>query len=223
MALPVVIAENQTASPIFLSGLGVTVPGSGQLTLSNFNFAYEIFSDAGLEAELQAGNLTLNIDGITLSTDQISALMGIISAGTLISSMSVYDSAGFQTWTTTPVTLNLDTIAYNSNPGQYTLAADALTIVTEGIYLILANVTLDSGGGNRTQADSWMEANGVEIPGTRMTHYLRQLAHGDTGAVSFVRQASAGTALRLRSVRLVGSGTCRTVANGTRLTVIRIK
>jgi len=60
MAIPVIIAENQTAGAVFLSRLGLTVPASGTLTLTDYAFEDEIRSDEDLQSAVVAGNILLN-------------------------------------------------------------------------------------------------------------------------------------------------------------------
>ena len=55
MAATILIALNNTASPIELPNLGVTVPGSGQVTLTDYVTVYEALDD--LDAVLTFGNI----------------------------------------------------------------------------------------------------------------------------------------------------------------------
>lgn len=65
MALPIVIAKNQTASPIFLTRLGITVPASPTpITLTDFASFYEISADADLNSQVNSGNIIIN-DGVS--------------------------------------------------------------------------------------------------------------------------------------------------------------
>lgn len=68
MAKPIVIAKNQTASPVVLTRLAVTVPASGQITLTDFCNFWEIQEDDQLRTEIEGGNILLN-DG----TDDLTA------------------------------------------------------------------------------------------------------------------------------------------------------
>ena len=53
MAATILIALNNTASPIELPNLGVTVPGSGQVTLTDYVTVYEALDDVDLQKHLQ--------------------------------------------------------------------------------------------------------------------------------------------------------------------------
>ena len=59
-----IIAVNQTVSDIELRQLAVTVPGSGQVTLTDTSFVYEIRDDPQLRDEVTLGNILIN-DGTT--------------------------------------------------------------------------------------------------------------------------------------------------------------
>jgi len=70
MAQPVFIAVNQTGSPITLRQLALTVPASGQVTLSDYNTPAEIQSDPELWTQVNAGNIRINDGTTTLSQAQ---------------------------------------------------------------------------------------------------------------------------------------------------------
>jgi hypothetical protein len=60
MALPVIIASNQTGSPVVLSRLGLTVPASATLELTLYAYPDEIRQDESLEAAIDGGSILLN-------------------------------------------------------------------------------------------------------------------------------------------------------------------
>ena len=71
MAQPVIVAANTTGSPIDLDQLDVTVaadPGTADLTVDNTTS--EVLNDEDLLAEVEAGNLTLTIDTVDLTSEQ---------------------------------------------------------------------------------------------------------------------------------------------------------
>ena len=70
MSLPVIIAKNQTAGAILVADLGVTVPASGQLTLTEGLFVSEITNSPGLHSEVDAGNIIINVGGVDLTIEQ---------------------------------------------------------------------------------------------------------------------------------------------------------
>jgi len=78
MALPVVIAKNQTGSPILLTRLGLTCPASpGTITLTDDATFYEVSADEVLNAQVALGNIVIN-DGVSdLST---AAALGYLDA-----------------------------------------------------------------------------------------------------------------------------------------------
>lgn len=70
MANPIFIAVNRTATPISLPKLALTVPASGQVTLSDYNTASEIQDDADLKAAITSDYLYINDGTNTLNKDQ---------------------------------------------------------------------------------------------------------------------------------------------------------
>lgn len=68
MALPTITLFNLTVGDIELVQLAVTVPGSGNEVVSDFNFTDEILNDEQLQTELGAGNLRIDLSGGGLSS-----------------------------------------------------------------------------------------------------------------------------------------------------------
>ena len=61
MSLPIVIANNQTGGAIFLDRLGLTVPASGSLTLTDFAFVQEIKGDESLHQAIVSDQILLDL------------------------------------------------------------------------------------------------------------------------------------------------------------------
>jgi hypothetical protein len=69
MALPVVIAKNQTGTAILLERLGLTVPASPlTITLTDFATFFEVASDEVLEARVNVNDIVINDGTSDLST-----------------------------------------------------------------------------------------------------------------------------------------------------------
>lgn len=60
MPFPVIIANNQTISDIYLERIGEDVPGSGSLNLTEIAVEYEIKADESLFNSVVAGDITLD-------------------------------------------------------------------------------------------------------------------------------------------------------------------
>jgi hypothetical protein len=78
MAMPIVIAKNQTAGDLALdnsSSPDRKIPASGQVTLSDYNTYYEIRRDPQLYAYIVADQVLLTIDAIDLTKAQSMAWM----------------------------------------------------------------------------------------------------------------------------------------------------
>jgi hypothetical protein len=99
MASPIFIAVNQTAYDIELVDLRLTVPASGQVTLSAFNPTWRIQSDAQLLAALDAGTILLN-DGTNLLTKpQSIQYLTPVAASVPIAQAATADTAGYMSAT----------------------------------------------------------------------------------------------------------------------------
>jgi hypothetical protein len=76
VALPTVIAKNQTGTPIFLPRLGLTCPATpGTITLTNFATFFEVASEEVLETRVAAGDIVINDGSNDLSTAEALAYL----------------------------------------------------------------------------------------------------------------------------------------------------
>lgn len=75
MAQPTIVIDNATGSAIELKQLGVIVPASGSVTVSDFDSAAEVLNDIELQTELDAGNVTITFQGSSLTSEQSKALI----------------------------------------------------------------------------------------------------------------------------------------------------
>lgn len=70
MALPTINLRNTTVSDIVLEQLAITVPGSGNIDASDFNFTYEILNDPELQTHLLSGDIEVTYDLDVLTAAQ---------------------------------------------------------------------------------------------------------------------------------------------------------
>ena len=137
MALPVVIAKNQTGSPIFLPRLGITVPASPDtITLTDFASFYEISWEAVLQTEVLAGNVIIN--------DGVADLSAAAAAGYL-------DATGNLNGPVTGLANNV-LLKLSGTSGRYTTATGISVDSSDNINLGTGNITTTgninaSGGG----------------------------------------------------------------------------
>lgn len=76
MANPVIILDNSTASPITLVQLGLTVPGSGSIPATGDPgpvLVSDVINDPELNTFVDAGDITLTVDGVALTAGQSAA------------------------------------------------------------------------------------------------------------------------------------------------------
>jgi hypothetical protein len=76
VALPTVIAKNQTGTPILLPRLGLTCPATpGTITLTDFANFYEVSSEEVLNTRVTAGDIVINDGTSDLSTGEAIAYL----------------------------------------------------------------------------------------------------------------------------------------------------
>lgn len=215
MPIPAIAIQNISGSLLDLPRLGVSVPVSGTLTLTDSLFVYEILSDLELHDALEGGLATLTVDGVPLTSSALSPLAPTVDA------FSAVDTTGGQQFTGSIIVVNLNVERFASSD-TYTLSNDEVTVNSAGRYLVSFTTSVVLASGNRTQATSYVDTNNSFTLGTRGEMYVRQSGYGATAAHVFPADLSAGDTLRLRAVRTVGNGTVQTLASGSGLSLVRI-
>jgi hypothetical protein len=123
----------------------------------------------------------------------------------------------------TALTLVLNQTDVNSDGTKYSLASNEVTVTDAGDYEISYHVSFNSGGTSRSEYNVWVEADTVEIPGTRSANYQRGYDSGSTSAATFITTLAASDVLRLRVQRTDGAATTGYQDdNGTRLTIKKL-
>ena len=119
--------------------------------------------------------------------------------------------------------LQLDSVKRNSDPSNYTLEADTVTVVEAGDYRVSIDVYLNNSQSNRTEYSMWLELNGVEVSGTRWASYQRGYDSGMSSGLNDIIALPAGGSLKIACQRTDGSATAGYQdADGTRLTLERL-
>ena len=147
-------------------------------------------------------------------------------AGNLLElNLQAFDTTGGQTFSTSAITLNLDTTTA-SNGSAISLASDEFTISTAGDYLFKLDVsTKCESTSGRSVAMAFIERQPsggayAEVDGTRAFMYNRNSTAGDqTGSVGIVLSVSANDKYRVRLIRDAGTDTLETIADGSRLVI----
>lgn len=170
----------------------------------------------------------ISVDNITATGDVTanayygdgSNLTGI-GAGSApdLACIDVYDNTGGQTFTTTAITLNLDTV--RKNVGGFSLASDEITAVS-GTYMITMRVS--TGSTARSTANAWIEldtGSGYnEVDGSRGVMYCRVTSVGEsTCTVPVILDLNDGDKLRVRMVSISGGTTITTMVDASSLTI----
>jgi len=135
MSMPTIIASNQTGGDILLTRLGLTVPGSGTLTMTNFATVNEILDDSSLESEIDSGNILLDLGNGELNQGDSLKLFHIVSQEVRISvrGMSTTDETLSGTTTVdTTVSLGVDDRVLLT--GQSTASENGIWVVKAGAW-----------------------------------------------------------------------------------------
>lgn len=162
---------------------------------------------------------TLSATSLNDAIDQINGSNGVVA-------LSVYDSTGGQTFTTTPINHNTPNVAYTS--GDFTVGVNSVTFLEAGLYQITVDVSTDIQSGNvRSTSQAYVQSDTgsgfITIPGTTGFMYNRTLnAAANSCSISFTRDIQANEVLRVQLVRFTGSDTLTTLANGFRFNAIKL-
>lgn len=137
-----------------------------------------------------------------------------------------YDGPGGQTFTSA-VTVNLDTEKLNAAPTVFSLTADIITLLEAGLYLFnfCATASHSSGSSNATIA-VWLEEDPATgsfaiIPGTICYAVINTVGFV-TAVNSSIIRAGIDYRYRLQIARTSGSDTMITVANQSKVSILRL-
>ena len=137
----------------------------------------------------------------------------------------VYDLPGGQTFTTSTITVNLDTIRANSGGGAFTLTSDTITVNNTGVYKVDFRISVGIANGNsRSSSRGRMELNSTELAGSTIYLYHRVANNGwNTGSASMILSLTAGDELRLRINCFTDNGsTLETQAQASGITIVEL-
>lgn len=160
-----------------------------------------------------------------------SVLDGLVAAhsGSLITDLNIayfnaYDATG-GTSLNTAATVPLDTVRFTYPNGVFTFSNGVTTINYEGVYRIEFDCSIDiSTGTNRTQSEAWLERNNTELGGTRRPIYNRNATQGgDNMSATSIFKLNPGDTIRIRAERQSGTSNVQTFADGSAITIERIR
>lgn len=243
MPISTIIIVNLSLSDVPLEDLGVTVPGSGTLDIGQSAFGFEILRSNDLRSQVQSGSLTLDLGKGSLSMGASLELLSYAPtaggvqfddsltgftadtvqdaintmATTVPARVDVYDSTGGQTYTSSFITVQMDTVR-QSFGSAFTIQPDgSLLCNTEGSYEVVYDVTTGILSGTaRSNTESFLFLNGVAVPGTRRACYNRTVGNDQDSATgrAFLNLVNGDT-LSVRVRRFQGTDTMTTVQSST--------
>jgi len=158
-------------------------------------------------------------DGGTLSEatmDQVATF-----AGDTKRYVQVSGSGAAQVITGTPITMDLSVSDITTGAGDFTLAADAVTVINAGTYRISAQCTVadtDTAGSARTTIELAVEVNSSPVAGSVTRDYHRE-TEDNTGTVNFFVTLSANDVIRCRLDRLGATTNIQTIPTLCKLNI----
>ena len=220
----VIVAKNQTGSPLTLEQLPVpsgSIPASPDtVTLTDYASEIEIQSDDEVLTYINAGNLLLEVNGVTLTQAESLAAVGTFVPMTPI--FADYYDSGTTAIATSATTLALDT-SRQSNP-LFVLSSDEVTVQANGAgdYLVRYDCSTDETDTGATGVEIWLEIDGSEVVASRTSteHYTN--GTDNTCGRSMILTLAAGEVLRLRGQMVTGGGTIDTMTGGITLVIYAI-
>ena len=159
-------------------------------------------------------------DGFSKKKVPLSDLLGMTSGTEWFSG---YDSVGGASSTGAWVDVPLDSEHIKDAAFTHTGSSAEVTVDETFTYQIAADVSL-GGATNRTSGEMRILRNGTEIPGTRAFTYNRNAANNeDTASVALAIPLTASDVIKVQFRELAGTGPVTLLANGSRLTIAKIK
>jgi hypothetical protein len=139
--MPVIIAKNQTASPLALTLLSApdgVIPASGQVTLTLYNTATAIQDDPEIASHIASNSLLLNLDGVDLTKAQSQSLQ----TGAIVENMAANTVRANPTAASAPP----QDMAVGASSFLGRLAAGVFKALTGAEATTLLSVFVGSGG-----------------------------------------------------------------------------
>lgn len=142
-----------------------------------------------------------------------------------------YDSIGGQSFTLGggPYTLNLDTAAVNSAPEIFEIASDTVTIREAGLYQFSFQLmSVHSGGSSACVNRVWLEEDPdtavftISLPLVNYFPMAPISSSVSTGVVTGLLRVGIDYRYRVRFEQAYGSSPLATVADGSKLSIIRL-
>ena len=134
MALPVITAVNQTASPKLLTRIGLTVPASGSLVLSDFAYRHEIWSDESLYNFIVAGDIKISYGQGAVSVADSLKLFNLNPQQPVATSVTALGDSNIASLSGSPVSIDGVLLV----TGDRVLLTGQTTASQNGIYVIQA-------------------------------------------------------------------------------------
>jgi hypothetical protein len=204
MAMPTIIASNQTGGAILLTRLGLTVPGSGTLTLTDFATVNEIRDDESLESTIGSGNMLLNYgegdltQGDSLKFFDVQTLESRIS----VRGMSTTNIASLSGTTTVDTTVALVVNDRVLLQGQGTATENGIWVVQAGAWVrpqdfevgrsaAAAKVFIQEGTTHAGEMWACTTLTGSDVIGTNNLAFA-QISGGGGGGVTNLQEAYEG-------------------------------
>jgi hypothetical protein len=212
--------ENQTASPVTLDDLSVTVPASGSLVLTDTFSLGHIWRSADLRAAIDSGDLLVSDGGTQLTKSQ--SLASVTEALTAPADLRTYNVYAAAQQSFTGITTVACATERRANPAFSVDALGQIMVNVEGRYIVRARCTALGGSGSRQEVSVWLELNGAEVEGTRGELYRRNATTGGSCSMDAELDLLVSDTLRIRAEVTQGGSAVTLREHGSSVVLLRI-
>ncbi|MEB3286182.1 MAG: hypothetical protein VKJ04_01630 [Vampirovibrionales bacterium] len=136
---------------------------------------------------------------------------------------SAFDHGGGITISNSATDLHYDTEVIQDAIFSHVPDAPGVSVLQEGLFLIQADVALAvTAGSTNSHTALWLAVNGEELEGSRSLLYTFQNGFRGTANLQRLVLLGAGDVIKVQAQLSASGNTVNTVADGSRLTIIRL-
>ena len=224
------VAVNQTGGDLFLPRLGVSIPASGSLNLTDTFTLVEIQQESEIVNLINSGDLLVDLGNGTLNQNQSlnASCSPLVTEDPLLVGSSIQVFTGFVGLIPNTALVQLGSLVDGSpsgfNTSLFSLNADNIAILRSGVYIVEFDISIDNVGGGRSSGRSVLVRSFsggpfAEVANTATYTYHRNAPNGeDSGHVrielSLTDQFRIGFA-----AQVISGGALRFIPNGFRAQV----
>lgn len=191
MAMPTIVASNQTGGALLLTRLGLTVPASSTLTLTDFASVNEVRDDSSLEGFIDAGSILLTYGNGDLTKGDSLKFFSIVTSEVKIPvrGMSTTNIASLSGTTTVDTSVSLIVNDRVLLTGQSTASENGVWVVKAGAWVRPEDFAID-----QSASSVFVQIQEGTVHADETWHCTNNEGAGiiDTDLLTFVEQGGGG-------------------------------